>query len=140
MARTKFSELRHVVVAKPGATERLATCVLRRSRRSVCTSFAMVRRSVTPNSRRLDVTHGAISKLVHSDDLRVSKLRQYLEALVPAWSSSPCSTTMIVASRSTSDGTPLPEDTLQPDCNQRGGSGTSPVSTKADYNDPRPST
>ncbi len=30
---------------------------------------------------RLDVTQGAISKLEHSDDVRVSTLRQYLEAL-----------------------------------------------------------
>lgn len=30
---------------------------------------------------RLDVTQGAISKLEHSDDVRVSTLRQYLDAL-----------------------------------------------------------
>lgn len=30
---------------------------------------------------RLDVTQGAISKLEHSDDVRVSTLRQYLEVL-----------------------------------------------------------
>lgn len=30
---------------------------------------------------RLDVTQGAISKLEHSEDVRVSTLRQYLEAL-----------------------------------------------------------
>ena len=30
---------------------------------------------------RLDVTLGAISKLEHSDDVRVSTLRQYLDAL-----------------------------------------------------------
>ena len=30
---------------------------------------------------RLDVTQGAISKLEHSDDVRVSTLRHYLEAL-----------------------------------------------------------
>ena len=30
---------------------------------------------------RLDVTQGAISKLEHADDVRVSTLRQYLEAL-----------------------------------------------------------
>ncbi len=30
---------------------------------------------------RLDVTQGAISKLEHSDDVRVSTVRQYLEAL-----------------------------------------------------------
>ena len=30
---------------------------------------------------RLDVTQGAISKLEHSEDVRVSTLRQYVEAL-----------------------------------------------------------
>ena len=30
---------------------------------------------------RLDVTQGAVSKLEHADDVRVSTLRQYLEAL-----------------------------------------------------------
>jgi transcriptional regulator with XRE-family HTH domain len=30
---------------------------------------------------RLEVTQGAISNLEHSDDVRVSTLRQYLEAL-----------------------------------------------------------
>jgi transcriptional regulator with XRE-family HTH domain len=30
---------------------------------------------------RLDVMHGAISKLEHSDNVRVSILRQYLDAL-----------------------------------------------------------
>lgn len=30
---------------------------------------------------RLDVTQGAISKLEHSEDVRVSTLRQYLDAL-----------------------------------------------------------
>jgi transcriptional regulator with XRE-family HTH domain len=30
---------------------------------------------------RLEVTQGAISKLEHADDVRISTLRQYLEAL-----------------------------------------------------------
>ena len=30
---------------------------------------------------RLDVTQGAVSKLEHADDVRVSTLRQYLDAL-----------------------------------------------------------
>src|SRR6478736_4702160 len=58
MART-FSELRKEVAARPGAMARLAAT----------------------RAGPLDVTQGAISKLEHSDDVRVSTLRQYLEAL-----------------------------------------------------------
>ncbi len=42
--------------------------------------------SQTQLSGRLDVTQGAISKREHSEDVRGSTLRQYLEALVPVWS------------------------------------------------------
>ena len=60
MARTKFSEL-----AWGGG---------RRFRHGEAISQAEL-------AGRLDVTQGAISKLEHSEDVRVSTLRQYLEAL-----------------------------------------------------------
>ena len=51
---------------------------------------------------RLDVAQGAISKLEHSEDVRISTLRQYLEALGACLDSSRCSRTKNDASRSTS--------------------------------------
>ena len=48
-------------------------------RRSVSTSCATL--SQVELAGRLDVTQGAISKLEHAEDVRVSTLRQYLEAL-----------------------------------------------------------
>jgi transcriptional regulator with XRE-family HTH domain len=82
MARTKFSELRKEVEAGPGARERLAAkraetleeIRLYELRHAEAVSQAEL-------AGRLDVTQGAISKLEHSDDVRVSTLRQYLEAL-----------------------------------------------------------
>ncbi len=82
MARTKFSELRKEVAARPGATARLAAkradtleeIRLYELRHAEAVSQAEL-------AGRLDVTQGAISKLEHSDDVRVSTLRQYLEAL-----------------------------------------------------------
>lgn len=82
MARTKFSELRDVVVAKPGAAERLAGLraeTLAEIRLHELRHVVAI--SQTELAGRLDVTQGAISKLEHSDDVRVSTLRQYLEAL-----------------------------------------------------------
>jgi DNA-binding XRE family transcriptional regulator len=82
MARTKFSELRDAVVARPGAAQRLAgrhaealeEIRLYELRHGEAVSQAEL-------AGRLDVTQGAISMLEHSDDVRVSTLRQYLEAL-----------------------------------------------------------
>ncbi len=82
MARTKFSELRKGVDARPGAAERLATkraetleeIRLYELRHQEAVSQAAL-------AGRLDVTQGAISKLESSEDVRVSTLRQYLEAL-----------------------------------------------------------
>jgi DNA-binding transcriptional regulator YiaG len=82
MARTKFSELRKDVVARPGAKERLATkraATLEEIRLYELRHAEAV--SQAELAGRLDVTQGAISKLEHSDDVRVSTLRQYLEAL-----------------------------------------------------------
>ncbi len=82
MGRTRFSELRKDVDARPGAAERLATkraetleeIRLWELRHAEAVSQAEL-------AGRLEVTQGAISKLEHSEDVRVSTLRQYLEAL-----------------------------------------------------------
>ena len=82
MARTKFSELRDGVVAKPGAPERLAT--LRRETLEELELYELRHREAISQvelAGRLEVTQGAVSKLEHSEDVRVSTLRQYLEAL-----------------------------------------------------------
>ena len=82
MARTKFSELREAVEARPGARERLAAkraetleeIRLYELRHAEAVSQAEL-------AGRLDVTQGAVSKLEHADDVRVPTLRQYLDAL-----------------------------------------------------------
>lgn len=82
MARTKFSELREQVVAREGATERLAA--LRRDTLEEIRLYELRHGEAISQAElagRLDVTQGAISKLEHSEDVRVSTLRQYLEAL-----------------------------------------------------------
>ncbi len=82
MARTKFSELRDQVVARPGATDRLAE--LRRDTIQEIRLYELRHEEAISQAElagRLDVTQGAISKLEHSEDVRVSTLRQYLEGL-----------------------------------------------------------
>ncbi len=82
MARTKFSELRKDVVARPGAAERLAA--LRADSLEEIRLYELRHGEAISQAElagRLDVTQGAISKLDHSDDVRVSTPRQYLEAL-----------------------------------------------------------
>jgi len=82
MARTKFTKLREEVLARPGATERVA-----RARAETLEEIRLYelrhREAVSQATLagRLEVTQGAISKLENSDDVRVSTLRQYLEAL-----------------------------------------------------------
>ena len=82
MTRTTFSELRKEVDARPGAKERIATekaealeeirlCELRHQEALRQVEIA----------GRLDVTQGAVPKLDHADDVLVSTLRNYLEAL-----------------------------------------------------------
>lgn len=82
MARTKFSELREEVDARPGAEERLAA---KRAETLEEIRLYELRHAEAVSqvelAGRLDVTQGAISKLEHSEDVRVSTLRQYLEAL-----------------------------------------------------------
>lgn len=82
MARTKFSQLRDAVFAEPGAPERLAG--LRAETLKEIRLYELRHGEAISQAElagRLDVTQGAISKLEHSDDVRVSTLRQYLDAL-----------------------------------------------------------
>jgi DNA-binding XRE family transcriptional regulator len=82
MARTKFSELREQVLARPGAEERLAA--LRDETVEEIRLYELRHGEAISQAElagRLDVTQGAISKLEHSDDVRVSTLRSYLEGL-----------------------------------------------------------
>ncbi len=82
MARTKFSHLRDRVAEKPGADKRLAAkrvetleeLALFELRHSRAVSQAEL-------ATRIEVTQGAISKLEHADDVRVSTLREYLKGL-----------------------------------------------------------
>jgi DNA-binding Xre family transcriptional regulator len=82
MARTNFSELRKQVEARPGAKGRLAAKraeTLEEIRLYELRHHEAV--SQVELAGRLEVTQGAISKLESSEDVRVSTLRQYLEAL-----------------------------------------------------------
>ena len=82
MARTKFSELREAVEARPGARERLAA---KRAETLEEVRLYELRHAEAVSQAelagRLDVTQGAVSKLEHADDVRVSTLRQYIDAL-----------------------------------------------------------
>jgi DNA-binding Xre family transcriptional regulator len=82
MGRTDFSELRQQVRARPGATERLAA---KRAETLEEIRLYELRHneaiSQVELAGRLEVTQGAISKLEHAEDVRVSTLRQYLAAL-----------------------------------------------------------
>ena len=79
---TTFDELRRDVVARPGAGERLA-----RHRAETLEEIRLFELrhqealSQAVLAGRLEVTQGAISKMEHADDVRVSTLRQYLNAL-----------------------------------------------------------
>ncbi len=78
----KFSELRDQVLARPGATDRLAQAriaTLEEIRLYELRHAEAV--SQAELAGRLDVTQSAVSKLEHADDVRVSTLRQYLDAL-----------------------------------------------------------
>ena len=82
MPRTKFSELRQQLMAEPGSAEKLAGA--RRETLEEIRLFELRHGEAISQAElagRLDVTQGAISKLEHSDDVRVSTLRQYLEGL-----------------------------------------------------------
>jgi DNA-binding Xre family transcriptional regulator len=82
MARKNFNELRAQVEARPGAAGRLAE--LRAETLDEIRLYELRHAEAVSQvelAGRLEVTQGAISKLEHSDDVRVSTLRQYLEAL-----------------------------------------------------------
>jgi DNA-binding Xre family transcriptional regulator len=82
MARTKFSALRNQVEARPGAAERLAQ--LRTETLEEIRLYELRHAEAMSQAElagRLEVTQGAVSKLEHAEDVRVSTLRQYLEAL-----------------------------------------------------------
>ncbi|MCJ7438562.1 MAG: helix-turn-helix domain-containing protein [Acidimicrobiia bacterium] len=82
MARTKFTKLREEVLARPGATERVAQA--RAETLEEVRLYELRHRDAISQATlagRLEVTQGAISKLEHSEDVRVSTLRQYLETL-----------------------------------------------------------
>ena len=82
MARTKFSRLRDAVVAKPAAVERLAG--VRAETLEEIRLYELRHGEAISQAElagRLEVTQGAVSMLEHSDDVRVSTLRQYLESL-----------------------------------------------------------
>ena len=79
---TKWSTLRDELRSKPGATESIAVAQeqaleelrLYELRRAEAVSQAVL-------AGRLEITQGAVSKFEHADDVRISTLRQYLEAL-----------------------------------------------------------
>lgn len=80
--RTKFSELRERLGAKPGVTEMLAAA--REATLEEIRLYELRHREAVSQvelAGRLEVTQGAISKFEHADDVRVSTLREYLEAL-----------------------------------------------------------
>lgn len=82
MARRKFSDLRKQVEARPGAKEGLAE---KRAKTLEEIRLYELRHAEAVSqvelAGRLEVTQGAISKFEHADDVRVSTLREYLEAL-----------------------------------------------------------
>lgn len=79
---SKFSEFRKEVEARRGAKGRVAAkraeTLLETRLYELCHAEAV---SQAEPAGRLDVTQGAISKLEHSEDVRVSTLRQCIEAL-----------------------------------------------------------
>ena len=80
--RTKFSELRDEVLGRPGVADRLAEA--RVATLEEIRLFELRHNEAVSQAElagRLEITQSAVSKLEHADDVRVSTLRQYLEAL-----------------------------------------------------------
>lgn len=79
---TKWNELRDELRSKPGAAE-----AINRARQESDEELRLYELrhgeavSQVELAGRLEVTQGAISKFEHADDVRISTLRQYLEAL-----------------------------------------------------------
>ena len=79
---TKFSKLRDALVDRPGGRE-----AVERARVEIDEEVRLYELrhaeavSQVELAGRLDVTQGAISKFENADDVRVSTLREYLDAL-----------------------------------------------------------
>lgn len=74
--------MRKEIEARPGAQERLAA--LRAETLEEIRLYELRHSEAVSQAElagRLDVTQGAVSKLEHADDVRVSTLRQYLDGL-----------------------------------------------------------
>lgn len=83
MPRTKeFSLLRDQVMGRPGATQRVAAL---REELLAEVGLTDLRRSQEVSQAQLaellHISQGAVSKFENSDDVRLSTLRQYVEAL-----------------------------------------------------------
>jgi len=83
MPRTKDYRILHdQVMARPGAAERLAK--LRQETLAEIGLYELRRAqdlSQAELAERLQISQGAVSKFENSDDVRLSTLRQYIEAL-----------------------------------------------------------
>lgn len=80
--RTKFSTLREELLARPGAAEALAEA--RSATLEEIRLYELRHREAVSQAElagRLEITQSAVSKLENADDVRISTLRQYLEAL-----------------------------------------------------------
>jgi DNA-binding Xre family transcriptional regulator len=79
---TKFTELRNEVLARPGTADALTGA--RAATLDEIRLFELRHSEAVSQAElagRLEITQSAVSKLEHADDVRVSTLRQYLEAL-----------------------------------------------------------
>jgi DNA-binding Xre family transcriptional regulator len=78
----KFSELREQVLAKPGGAEAVAEAraeALEEIRLYELRNAEAL--SQIELAGRLEITQSAVSKLEHAEDVRVSTLRDYLDAM-----------------------------------------------------------
>jgi DNA-binding Xre family transcriptional regulator len=82
MARTKFADLRAALLTNPDGAAKLEAA--RRETDEEIRLYELRHGEAVSQAElagRLEVTQSAISKLEHSDDVRVSTLREYLDAL-----------------------------------------------------------
>ncbi len=79
---TKWSTLRDELRSKPGAAESIAAAQERSLEELRLYELRHAEAvSQVELAGRLEITQGAVSKFEHADDVRISTLRQYLEAL-----------------------------------------------------------
>lgn len=79
---TKWSRVRDELMAKPGAKQAVASA--RKDTLEEIRLYELRHAEAVSQAElagRLEVTQGAISKFEHAEDVRVSTLREYLEAL-----------------------------------------------------------